>query len=52
MTVGSQVRKARLAAMTISSPAMSLRRCLALALRDCHATPPSLSKTAPSPAEP
>ena len=52
MTVASHLRMARLAAILISSPAISRRRFLAFALRDCHATPPNLSKTAPSPAEP
>ena len=37
----------RAAAMRISSPAMSRMRCFIRALRDCQATPPSLSSATP-----
>ncbi len=43
----SASRRRRLAAMRISSPAMSRMRCFILALRVCQPTPPSLSRPTP-----
>ena len=45
-------RMRRLAAMRISSPAMSRIRCFIRALRVCQPAPPSLSSPTPPPSEP
>ena len=42
----------RAAAMRMSWPAMSRMRCFIRALRDCQATPPSLSSATPWPSLP